>query len=218
MPTWKAYAKKDDITATKLDDFAAPDDNTDLNATAAAHGLLPKLSNVATQYLSGTGVFSVPAGGGPTIVPKTADETVNNSAVLQNDDHLLLAIAANEVWLVEVTLLIQGASANADFKCGWAYPTGCTIKWGHLAKDTAAASGSGFMPSGGALTTPIVIATETSVLVTGLANIICGAVYRAIVINGATAGTLNLQWAQNTATAEDTKVLANSCLIAHKLA
>jgi len=64
MPTWKAYAKKDDITATKLDDFAAPDDNTDLNATAAAHGLLPKLSNVATEYLSGTGVFSVPAGGG----------------------------------------------------------------------------------------------------------------------------------------------------------
>ena len=63
MPTWKAYAKKDDITATKLDDFAAPDDNTDLNATAAAHGLLPKLSNVVTEFLNGTGVFSVPAGG-----------------------------------------------------------------------------------------------------------------------------------------------------------
>jgi len=62
MPTWKAYAKKDDITATKLDDLAAPDDNTDLNATAAAHGLLPKLSNVVTEFLNGTGVFSVPVG------------------------------------------------------------------------------------------------------------------------------------------------------------
>ena len=63
MPTWKAYAKKDDITATKLDDFAAPDDNTDLNATATAHGLLPKLSNVVTEFLNGQGAWSVPAGG-----------------------------------------------------------------------------------------------------------------------------------------------------------
>ena len=32
------------------------------------------------------------------ITYKTADQTVNNSAVLQNDDHLLLAVGANEVW------------------------------------------------------------------------------------------------------------------------
>lgn len=50
-------------TATKLDDFAAPDDNTDLNATASAHGLLPKLSGVSTEFLTGTGVFATPAGG-----------------------------------------------------------------------------------------------------------------------------------------------------------
>ena len=39
----------------KLDDLLAPDDNTDLNATAAAHGLLPKLSGVATDALLGDG-------------------------------------------------------------------------------------------------------------------------------------------------------------------
>jgi hypothetical protein len=48
--------------AIKLDDLAAPDDNTDLNASTSAHGLLPKLSNVATQYMNGTGGWSVPAG------------------------------------------------------------------------------------------------------------------------------------------------------------
>lgn len=47
--------------AIKLDDLAAPDDNTDLNATTSAHGLLRKLSNDATQYLDGTGAFTVPA-------------------------------------------------------------------------------------------------------------------------------------------------------------
>ena len=62
MPTWKAYAKKDDITATKLDDFAAPDDNTDLNATNARHGLLQKLIDDTTKFLRSDGTFAVPAG------------------------------------------------------------------------------------------------------------------------------------------------------------
>lgn len=44
----------------KLDDCLAPDDNTDLNATASAHGLLPKLSGSATTYLDGSGAFSAP--------------------------------------------------------------------------------------------------------------------------------------------------------------
>jgi hypothetical protein len=50
--------------AIKLDDLAAPDDNTDLNASTAAHGLVPKLPNDATKYYNGVGAFTVPAGGG----------------------------------------------------------------------------------------------------------------------------------------------------------
>jgi hypothetical protein len=34
------------------------------NASAAAHGFLPKLSNVSTQYLSGSGTWTTPEGGG----------------------------------------------------------------------------------------------------------------------------------------------------------
>ena len=41
--------------AIKLDELATPDDNTNLNASATRHGLLPKLSNVATQFLNGLG-------------------------------------------------------------------------------------------------------------------------------------------------------------------
>lgn len=47
--------------AIKLDDLAAPDDNTDLNATTSAHGLLPKLSNVSTEFLNGVGAWATPA-------------------------------------------------------------------------------------------------------------------------------------------------------------
>lgn len=50
-------------TSTKLDDLAAPDDNTDLNASTLKHGLMRKLSGSSLEYMDGTGVFSVPAGG-----------------------------------------------------------------------------------------------------------------------------------------------------------
>lgn len=45
----------------KLDDFATPDDNTDLNATTTEHGLLRKLDNVVTNFLNGQGGWSIPA-------------------------------------------------------------------------------------------------------------------------------------------------------------
>jgi hypothetical protein len=48
----------------KLDELASTTDVTTLNASTTAHGLLPKLSNVSTQYLDGTGAWSAPAGGG----------------------------------------------------------------------------------------------------------------------------------------------------------
>lgn len=49
----------------KLDDLAAPDDNTDLNASTSKHGLLLKLDNVATHFLDGQGAWTTPSGGTP---------------------------------------------------------------------------------------------------------------------------------------------------------
>lgn len=45
--------------AIKLDDLAAPDDNTDLNASTTKHGLLPKLSGNAAHTLKGDGTWSL---------------------------------------------------------------------------------------------------------------------------------------------------------------
>ena len=48
----------------KLDDLASPDDNTDLNATTSAHGLLPKLGGGTTNFLRADGSWAAPSGGG----------------------------------------------------------------------------------------------------------------------------------------------------------
>lgn len=46
--------------AIKLDDLAAPDDNTDLDATVSAHGLLPKLGGGTTNFLRADGTWAAP--------------------------------------------------------------------------------------------------------------------------------------------------------------
>ena len=56
-------------TSTKLDNFATPDDNTDLNATTGHHGLLPKLGGGTTNYLRADGTWAEPAGGGTGFTP-----------------------------------------------------------------------------------------------------------------------------------------------------
>jgi len=48
--------------AIKLDDLAAPDDNTDLNASISKHGLLPKLGGGTTNYLRADGSWATPPG------------------------------------------------------------------------------------------------------------------------------------------------------------
>lgn len=49
----------------KIDDLAAGDDNTDLDANAARHGLCPKLSGDTSHFLRGDGAFAAPTGSTP---------------------------------------------------------------------------------------------------------------------------------------------------------
>jgi hypothetical protein len=48
--------------AIKLDDLAAPDDNTDLDASTSKHGLLPKLGGGTTNFLRADGTWAAAGG------------------------------------------------------------------------------------------------------------------------------------------------------------
>lgn len=58
----------------KLDDWATPDDNTDLNASTTRHGLLRKLDNTATNFLDGTGAWD-----------SVKDSDLSTSDIVTND-------------------------------------------------------------------------------------------------------------------------------------
>lgn len=139
---------------------------------------------------------TVELGGGMSLIVKEADETVTNSNTVQNDDELLFAVAANEVWQFEGVLLLS-AHPTPDFRVTFTGPTGAVGSF-------AAAYSTG--------------ALDESVSSDALGNVLSfaaasqGTVLRfwGGIHNGANAGNLQLKWAQNTSDANNTKVLAGS--------
>ncbi len=139
-----------------------------------------------------------------TTVCKGTTETVNNSAVFQDDDELSFAVNANEQYEFYAILAVNTSTA-ADFKfqfTGPASPT--TINYACMME---------VIPHGSSVT---VLATAFSTSManasfnpTGFGNLVRVWGY---LENGSNAGTVQLQWAQNTQTVVDTKLRAGSNL------
>jgi len=62
--------------AVKLDDLAAPDDNTDLNVSSSAHGLMSKLPGGGTNFFREDGTWAAPSGSG---APASVDYLVGTA-------------------------------------------------------------------------------------------------------------------------------------------
>ena len=148
----------------------------------------------------------------PLVVRKTADETVTSSTTLQDDDHLLFSIGASEIWAVEV-VLFYNASTTGDIRVGMSGPSGVTVHHGHLALTPAVTTWNGdvnafaFMGGSG----------SDSLTGGGAGSDDVTFIYKALVVNGGTAGTMTIQWAQQSSHSTGTIVRANSYLIAHQV-
>jgi len=126
-------------------------------------------------------------GGGMSLIVKEANESVLNSTTLQDDDELLFAVAANEVWQFEGVLNVD-ASSNPDIKITFTGPSGSVGSYGCISQDISNNTVAGSAALGG--TTVIATAAQNKVIR-----------YWGAIHNGANAGNLTLQWAQNTADA-----------------
>ena len=142
------------------------------------------------------------------LVLKTADETVNNSSVLQNDNHLFFPVAANELWMFQLNVWVSSPSAAPDLKFAFTGPAGATGKYGFHAAMSAGSDASNRTANALAAT---IVWLWPNTPAPGLMTI------SGFIRNGANAGNLQFQWAQNTPTAQDTKVLQDSHLILYKL-
>jgi hypothetical protein len=146
-----------------------------------------------------------------TLARKTADQIVNNSTTLVNDTHLFVPTLANEVWLIDAWLLYDSGT-TPDIKFAWTVPAGATFSWGASSSDSGAANWAN-------IGSPVALATTGSMAFSCLgAGTIQGAALTGIAVIGGTAGNVQLQWAQNTLNASDTKVRLNSALVGGRLA
>jgi len=142
-----------------------------------------------------------------TIVRKTADQTVNNSDSLVNDTHLLFPVAINEVWEATFLLMNISVSDTPSMKIGLTVPTNAVFyAYTVLAKTDGTGAVSPNLPRAGI---PRSIDAETTQILNGIVKV--------IVVVGDTAGNVQLQFAQDTATVEDTTMKENSCIIANKI-
>jgi hypothetical protein len=181
-------------------------------SAAMTAGQIWKESDTGLLYLYDGSAWVVWKGQGH--VTKTADETVNNSATLQNDDHLFWPVEPNEQWFFKFWLFLNAASATSDFQFDISLPASATAMWNPLGTPNIGQSG---WSNGG------IASTAAAVVTTGVGQVgsrvgTSSQLLAGLVTIGATAGTARLRWAQNTAAVEDNKVLAGSWLELTRLA
>jgi len=143
----------------------------------------------------------------PIFVRKASDETVNNTATLQNDDELVAAVLANATYEVFLRLIVNSGT-TPDFKYAFTVPasaTGSAQLYTGSNPDTAASSLQG----------PASITATGAASGVGADQVI---IVQGILIVAATPGNLQFQWAQNTATVANSSVKANSYLKLQRVA
>ena len=140
------------------------------------------------------------------VVRKSATESVTASTTLQDDDHLVMALGANETWLVWYYLFIsQAGSGGGEHKFGFSSPASCIYNMSSV-WHTGAVVG--------------LLDWDADATSQGILSNVAGAVFPiwGIIRNAGTAGNFQLRWAQNVSDADASRVEIDSLLYAAKLA
>lgn len=146
----------------------------------------------------------------PDCTYKASDETVNNSDTLQDDDDLKFTASASAKYFITLLLKIT-TTAVADLKLKFDCPGSYTydlVNTGAIGELTSSAQPQ------------IALAdmwTEAADETFNGASSAQTAIWWGIIEADGTGGEVNLQWAQNTAEATDTKIHQGSCLIVQKV-
>lgn len=140
---------------------------------------------------------------------KSSDQSVTSSTTLVSDNALFLPVAANATYDFFCYLNYTGGTQGAsDIKVQWTVPAGATLRFQPVGIGTGGGMGFGNTDS----------AASSVALGTQGSGTLCGATMLGTLIMSSTAGTLQLEWAQNSSNATATTVKAQSLLRLARLA
>jgi hypothetical protein len=140
----------------------------------------------------------------PLVAYKTSDQNVASSTTLVNDTALFLPVAANAFyWFQSVLQYKGGTSGSSDMKWQWNVPSGATLRYAanYLSAAFSVQVGDGKVAG-------VSYAAGTN----GTTNPFTVQVSGHLAV-GATAGNLQLQWAQNTSNGTATTVGQSSVVM-----
>ena len=168
-------------------------------------------SVTAAKILDGTitnAKMDVDEGHNIDVKRKAANEAVNNSTAMQNDNDLVSAsLAASTVWVVDLIIVATNAGGvTGDANFDFTIPTGATLYVGGTYLDTA-----------DALAVPTSVGNQNTIGV-GMTSV--DRVFRIAgwIEISTTAGTCQLRWAQNVATVGDLTFRKNSSMLLRRVA
>lgn len=148
---------------------------------------------------------------------KGSDESVNSGSTgttLHNDAALSAAVAANTSYWLDLELIYTEAAGTAiDLKCAWNAPALCRLDLANVGPHNAwvAAAGGALEVEWAAWTA--ITSFPSSTITFGTTNAATFSAHvRGVVANGANAGTLQFQWAQNSGSASNLTVKRGSAL------
>lgn len=145
----------------------------------------------------------------PQSVVKAADESVTSSTTLQDDNHLILALAANATYIVEGGLFYDGQFNAGNLKMTWSLPASSTLYW---SANGPATGGTAAYASNAVTSGNITVGTYG----TGGSKTTCQ--INANISTAGTAGNMTLRWAQDASNATPTTIYAKSWLRAIRIA
>ncbi|HKX24595.1 MAG TPA: hypothetical protein VJM46_05125, partial [Candidatus Saccharimonadales bacterium] len=159
-------------------------------------------TNSKLLWDSTTSQFSCGTDRASLTIRKPSDESVTNSAVLQNDDNFSFSIGAGETWAFQIYADVDSTAAG-DFKSNLTAPAGSTCRYSVNNLYNVQNYTTGLCNDSGI--TPHSDAFDNEYLIYGT------------VVTAGTAGTVQWQWSQGTADATATTVRAGSQMIAYKI-
>lgn len=145
----------------------------------------------------------------PRVVIKPTDQNVTSSTTLVNDNALVLPLDSNASYFFFCYLLFEGGtSGSSDLKWSFTLPGTATLRYHAIFN-----SGSGVVTVGVSFT-----GASTNNASTNGSGSLRGLTMDGTIVSGATAGNIQLQWAQNTSSGTSTTVHAQSCIWIQRIA
>lgn len=159
--------------------------------TTAGKALLDDADAAAQRATLGLGSL-------PAYVVKQSNESRNTTTTNADDGALLFSVAANKVY--DVRLSVEYTNGAGGFKCGLAGPSGTTVRSVGLSQVGTTVAVTGGVLNG---TLPISFYSDANVSGTNSITVF-------VRLRTTNAGTVSLQWSQNSSNAANSTVLAGS--------